>query len=57
MLAGRFAEGRRLGGKLVSEAIEINALSAGDQPLHIGTAEAEMPKERVFDNLVPWTDA
>ena len=52
-----FAERARIGGELVPEAIEIDALAPGDQPLHVRPAEAEMPQQRVLEDLVPRADA
>ena len=57
VLARGLAEPRRGRGELVPEAIEIDALAARDQPLHVGPAEAEMPEQRVLENLFPRADA
>lgn len=43
--ARRFIEARRIGGEVVPEAIEIDPLTAGHQPFHAWTAEAEMPQQ------------
>jgi hypothetical protein len=56
MGAGRFAESVGVGRKLVPEAIEIDAFPAGHQPLHVWAAEAKMPEQGVFKDLVPWPD-
>ena len=55
--ARRFAEARRGRGKLVPEAIEIDALAACHQPLHVRPAEAEVPEQRVLEDLLPRPDA
>jgi hypothetical protein len=47
----------RVGRQLVPEAVEIDALAALYQPLHVGTAEIEMPEQGAFQNLVPRSDA
>ena len=46
--------GRR---KLVPEAVEIDALAPRDQPLHVRSAEAEVPEQRVLQDFLPRTDA
>ena len=48
---------RWIGGELVPEAVEINALATSHQALHVGPAEAEMPEQRILQNVVPWPDA
>src|SRR5262249_17801810 len=55
--ARRLAEAARPGRELVPEAVEIDALAAGDEALHVGAAEAEMPEQRVLEYLLPWADA
>src|SRR5712671_1787087 len=57
MRARRFAEARRGRRKLVPEAIEIDTLSAGHQPLHVRPAEAKVPEQRVFEDLLPRSDS
>ncbi len=44
---------RAVGCELVPEAIQINALAPGDEPLGIRAAEGEMPEERIADEVVP----
>src|SRR5204863_3613133 len=44
MFARFFAEAAAVGGEFVPEAVEIDALAPGDEALHIGSAEAEMPQ-------------
>jgi hypothetical protein len=51
-----FGEPRRVGGELVPEAIEIDPLSSLHQTLHIGSAEAEVPQQRAFENVFPGAD-
>src|SRR5438045_9736670 len=57
MLARGFSESGRIGGELVPRSIEVDALAAGDESLHIRAAKAEMPEERVFEDFLPWSDA
>ncbi len=47
---------RGVGGELVPEAVEVDALAARDEALHVGAAEPEMPEQRVFQDLVPGPD-
>ena len=53
----RFAEAIGRGRELVPEAVEVDALAAGDEPLHVGPAEAEVPEQRVLQDLFPRPDA
>src|SRR5262245_40042515 len=55
--AGRFAESSRVRSKLIPEAVEIDALPARHQPLHVWSAEAKVPEQRVFEDLLPWPNA
>ena len=48
------AAGRR--GKLVPEAVEVDALAARDEALHVGPAEPEVPQQRVLQDLLPRAD-
>ena len=57
MLARGLGEGRGRGGKLVPEAVEIDALAPGDQPLHVRSAKAEVPQQRVLQDFLPRADA
>src|SRR4030095_10709748 len=43
--------------ELVPEAIKVDTLATCDQPLHVRTAEAEVPQHRVLENLFPWADS
>src|SRR5882724_5919904 len=43
----------RVCGKVIPEAIEIDALTARDQPLHVDSAKPEMPQQRAFQNIIP----
>ena len=56
MFARGLAEGLRVGGKLVPEAVEVDAFASGDQPLHVRAAEAEMPQEWALEYLLPRAD-
>src|SRR5262245_5903090 len=49
-----FAEARRVGRKLVPEAVEIDALPAGYQPLHVRPTKTKVPEQRVLEDLLPW---
>src|SRR5262249_53691849 len=40
----------------VPEAIEIDALAPGDQALHVRAAKAEMPQQRILQDLLPGSD-
>ena len=57
MLARRFVDRFGVGRQLVVEAVEIDALAARDQPLHVGAAEIEVPQQRALQDLVPRADA
>src|SRR2546421_6946500 len=57
MLALCFIEALRVHGKLVPEAVEIDALAAGDQALHVLTTEAKVPHGRILGDLIPGSDA
>ena len=57
MVARRLVDLLRIGGELVVEAVEIDALAPLDQPFHVGPAEIEMPEQRIEQNLVPVADA
>src|SRR5882724_10855442 len=57
MPAGRFAKPARVRGKLVPKSIKIDALAPGDEALHVGAAESEVPKERVLEDFLPRPDA
>ena len=48
MLALRFIKPLLVPGKFVPEAVEIDALSAGDQALHVLTTEAKVPHGRIL---------
>src|SRR3984885_14987739 len=48
VFARGLAERLRVRGKLVPEAVKIDAFASGDQPLHIRAAEAEMPRSGLF---------
>ena len=56
MFARGLAERLRIRGKLVPEAVKIDAFTSGDQPLHIGAAEAEMPQEWALEYFLPRSD-
>jgi hypothetical protein len=43
MLALRFIKPLTVPRKLVPEAVEVDALAAGDQALHVLTTEAKLP--------------
>jgi hypothetical protein len=47
----------RVPGKFVPEAVEIDALAAGDQPLHALTTEAKLPHGGILCDLIPGFDA
>ena len=57
MVARRFIDSLWIRRQLVPEAVEIDALAPSDQPLHVGSAEVEMPEQRAADDVVPITDA
>src|SRR5262245_39711936 len=57
VLAGGFAEAAGRGRKFVPEAIEVDALATGDQPLHVRAAKAEVPKQGILEDFFPWPDA
>jgi|HubBroStandDraft_2_1064218.scaffolds.fasta_scaffold608416_2 hypothetical protein len=40
-------------GELVPKPVEVNPFASRDEPLHIRTAEAEMPEQRVLENVLP----
>jgi hypothetical protein len=42
-----------IGGKFVPKPVEVNALAAPDQPLHVRSAEVEVPQRRAADDFVP----
>ncbi len=52
-----FIKPLRVPGKFVPEAIEIDALAAGDQALHVRTTEAKVPHGRILCDLIPGPDA
>ena len=56
MLARGLAEALRIGRELVPEAVEVDPLAAGDQPLGIRALEREMPERARADDLVPGPD-
>src|SRR5437764_7478860 len=56
VFAGAFAEYLGISRKLVPEAIEINALASGNQPLHVGATKPEMPQKRVLEYFFPRPD-
>jgi hypothetical protein len=49
MLALRFIKPPRVPGKFVPETVEIDALAADDQALHVLTTEAEVPHRRILN--------
>src|SRR6476620_7490908 len=53
MPPSRLAETARSGGELVPKPVEVNPFASCDEPLHIRTAEAEMPEQRVLENVLP----
>src|SRR5437899_6002682 len=55
--AGRFVDLRRVAGELVPEAVEVDALAAGNQALGIRAAEVEVPQRGHAHDLVPRWDA
>src|SRR5262245_15534761 len=55
-IASVFAEPAGRGRELVPETVEINAFAAGDEALHVRTAKAKMPEQRVFEDFFPWSD-
>src|SRR4030088_3254837 len=57
MLALRFIKPLLVPGKFVPEAVEIDALAAGDQALHVLTTEAKVPHGRILCDLIPGADA
>src|SRR5439155_26614399 len=57
MLALRFIKPLLVPGKFVPEAVEIDALAAGDQALHVRTPEAKVPHGRILCDLIPGSDA
>src|SRR3954468_6696398 len=57
MLALRFIKPLLVPGKFVPEAVEIDALPAGDQALHVLTTEAKVPHGRILCDLIPGSDA
>jgi hypothetical protein len=57
VLTRGFAEARRCRRELVPEPIEVDALATFDQPFHVGPAKAEVPEQRVLEDLLPWPDA
>ena len=56
MPPSRLAETARSGGELVPKPVEVNPFASRDEPLHIRTAEAEMPEQRVLENVLPWAN-
>ena len=57
MLSRSFVEMLRISRELIPEAVEIDALATGDEPLHVRPAKAEVPQQRVLENLFPWPDS
>src|SRR6266705_3783599 len=53
MLALRFIKPLPVPGKFVPEAVEIDALAAGDQALHLRATEAKVPHSRILFDLIP----
>ena len=53
MIARHLGEAARRRGELVPEAIEIDALAAGDEALHVRPTESKVPQQRILENLVP----
>jgi hypothetical protein len=46
-----------IGGKFVPKPVEINALAALDQPLHVRPTEVEVPQQRAAGDFVPGTNS
>jgi hypothetical protein len=44
---------RGVAGELVPEAVEIDALTPGDEPFGVRPAEGEMPEQGVAHEVVP----
>ncbi len=57
MYAAGLVEVLRIGRELVPEAVEVDPLAALHEPFHVRAAEAEVPEQRVLQNLVPGADA
>ena len=57
MRAGRLVDAAGIGRQLVVEAVEEDALAAGDQPLLVGAVEIEVPGLGVLQLVVPVADA
>src|SRR5258707_7181905 len=57
MLPLRFIKSLRVPGKFVPETVEIDALAASDEALHVRTTEAKMPHGLGLFDLIPRTDA
>src|SRR5215467_7486862 len=57
VLACGFAVPAGSGRKFVPEAIEVDALTPGDEALHVRASETEVPEQGVLEDLFPWPDA
>jgi hypothetical protein len=55
--ASGLAEPAGRGRELVPDPIEIDALAPRHEPLHIRTAKAEVPEQRIFQDFFPWPNA
>ena len=57
VLARLLVDARRVGRKLVVEAVEQDSLTSRDQPLDVRPAKVEMPSLRILQLVVPVADA
>ena len=57
VLTHLLAERARVRGKVVPEVVEVDAFSARHEPLHVRTAETEVPRLGVVGDLLPGPDA
>lgn len=57
LAAGAFGETRRSGGELVPEAVQVDALAASHQTLHVRAPEAKVPQQGSLQDLIPGADA
>ena len=56
MLARRLVDVLRIGRQFVVEAVEVDALAPGDEPLLVGAVEVEVPRPLILDHIVPMAE-
>src|SRR5215218_5832466 len=53
VLSRGLSEPARRGRKLIPEPVEVDPLAPSNEALHVRPAEAEVPKQRVLEDLLP----